>query len=90
MFSKRQEQTFSILYLKSSVLKGTCKNRDRRKIHNYVETLTIVNENIDNKYMYSLNNMFGKKYHNNLKNTQIFEMKSREMQLTCHINDQVT
>ena len=32
--------------------------------------------------MYSLNNMFGKKYHDSLTNTQIFEIKSREMQLT--------
>jgi len=40
--------------------------------------------------MYSLNNMFGKKYHNDVRNTQVFEMKSWEMQLTWHFNDQVT
>jgi hypothetical protein len=35
-------------------------------------------------------NMFGKKYHNNLRNTQIFEMKSREVQLTLNCDGQVT
>jgi hypothetical protein len=90
MFSERQETPFYVLFTLKFRLQSVLQKYSLWK-NSYRFWNT--NQQLWTQYWYymcSLDIMFGKKYNNNLRNTQKFEMESREVQLTWHCNDQVT